>query len=284
ENSADLSAQESNHTPRHLSEKAVIEFAGNRETLESKRIEFEEMQSKLEALDRELIEKDTIIASSRQDTQTQESESSVLLKRQLDQTRDELHYYYRKYQELKLAGPADTRESYAPHRTDIGADNANADGTTTIDLRSYVNGTGWHHAEEIGRWAGASLSSTVKIPALEKGKYRLTVRVVDAMAVDILYGTTLTFNGAPLKGAVTILSEMGGRLAPLRRLKARLNSIEKPFPATVSAIIQPAFVHSDKGNLVSIESPRAIRPESLGEVDDRELSSCIQSVMVQRLD
>ncbi|MHA7898271.1 MAG: hypothetical protein ACX94B_00295 [Henriciella sp.] len=283
ENSADLSAQSASYSARSLSEQALEELSTSKVALEEKHKEAEGLVTQVEALDRQLAQQQVKIGLLEEGSELHESENTELLRRQLDQTREELHHYYRQFFELKSRVGEANNTGHTSEAAGPETGSPQVPDLLSIDMRSYINGTGWHHAEEQGRWAGASLTSTIQTPALASGKYKIEVTIVDAMSLDILRNTKLSFNGTPLNSSLKILSNMGGRLAPLRRLKAHINATEKPFPAIISAFVDRTQLKSGQANILAIESPRTIQPDAEGGLDDRSLSSCIRTVTVNRV-
>ncbi|NQY38660.1 MAG: hypothetical protein HRT80_01030 [Henriciella sp.] len=278
ENSADLPMSLSAYSRRGLASKAHKELDENLTGLD-------QAQSNLLDAHREIDQLNQSLEVERREREALEAAAAEahvpqLLEKQLEQVREELHLYFNKYNELKaqIAAGEVSGSIGAFARTALPIAS-----TLQIDLKSYIDGDGWHHAEDQGRWAGASLSSTLRLPDLEAGKYTVSVRIVDTMALDILRGMSLTLNGAPLNANLKILSDMGGRLAPLRRAKAHASNIEKPLPATLSATIEPIQIRIRDDNILGIVSPRAVYPPSVHGHDDRLLSCCIESVSFHRV-
>lgn len=284
ENSADLPMSMSAYSRRGLTGKAHRELDENQTGLNEAQSNLLNAHREIDQLTQSLQRSQELLETERREKETLElaaAEAHVpqLLEKQLEQVREELHLYFNKYNELKMQvatgdvaiiGPAAARsQPIAP--------------PVHIDLKSYIDGEGWHHAEDQGRWAGASLSSTLRLPDLDPGKYTVSVRIVDTMALDILRGMSLTLNGGPLKASLKILSDMGGRLAPLRRAKAHASNIEKPLPATLTATIEPNQIRIRDDNFLGIISPRAVYPPSVHGQDDRLLSCCIESVSFHRV-
>ena len=284
ENSADLPMSLSAYSRRGLASKAHKELDENLNGLDQAQTDLLSAHREIEQLNQSLQRSQDLLKTERREKEALEAAAAEahvpqLLEKQLEQVREELHLYFNKYNELKAqiaagevaanVGPAAPAKPIAP--------------TLQIDLKSYIDGEGWHHAEDQGRWAGASLSSTLRLPDLEAGKYTVSVRIVDTMALDILRGMSLTLNGAPLNASLKILSDMGGRLAPLRRAKAHASNIVKPLPATLSAIIEPTQIRIRDDNVLGIISPRAVHPPSVHGHDDRLLSCCIESVSFHRV-
>lgn len=277
ENSADLPANMSARTRRGLTSSAYRELSENLGGLDEAQDKLLASQREIDQLSKDARAKDEIIEA--QERAASEAHVPQLLEKQLEQVREELHLYFNKYHELKAQ--TDAAQSHNP---------AFGGGLTPpiappqrIDLKSYIDGEGWHHAEDHGRWAGAALSSTLRLPDLDQGKYRVSVRIVDTMALDILRDMTLSINGSQLNTQLKILSDMGGKLAPLRRAKAHASGVEKPLPATLSAVIEPTQLRVNDTNILSIDSPRAVHPPSSHGQDDRLLSCCIESVTFDRV-
>lgn len=67
--------------------------------------------------------------------------------------------------------------------------------TFAVNLRDPVVGENWHAAECDGRWTGAETPSSLLIPALTPGVYRVELEVVGSMA-NMLEGTSLEVNGS----------------------------------------------------------------------------------------
>ena len=95
-----------------------------------------------------------------------------LLQLQLHQVQEELEHYFLQYQKtIKVKPPTELLEYFA------------------IDFRQQVDGSNWWHAEHDGRWAGPSLESNIRLPALKTGLYQLNIEIVDLITPDILKKT-----------------------------------------------------------------------------------------------
>ena len=206
------------------------------------------------------------------------------LSSRLLQTQAELERYFNKYQELKQNsdGPKDV-EAVPVLTPPRAVGNASLRSSTNTDLvvdfREYIEGNGWYGAEAQGRWAGPALRSDLHLPPLAAGSYGLSLKVIDAMSLDILYGLKLRMNGRELGLRFHLLSDMGGKLAPLRRIKARVQQIERPFPVLIQARINPTDFDEDRARqLFSVVSPRVVSPASAGQTDDRKLSICVETL------
>lgn len=68
-----------------------------------------------------------------------------------------------------------------------------------IDMRGDITGANWWHTEPTGRWAGPQNQSSVQVPALGHGKYRLEISVVSEIDAGIIDGMRTSFNGSALQ-------------------------------------------------------------------------------------
>lgn len=71
-------------------------------------------------------------------------------------------------------------------------------GSLVLDMRAQISGRNWYEAEGDGRWAGPGLESTLVVPALRLGRYRLAVHVVDEILPGAIDNLVLLVNGAPV--------------------------------------------------------------------------------------
>ena len=95
-----------------------------------------------------------------------------LLQLQLHQVQEELEHYYVQYQKTIEVKPLTELLEYF-----------------AVDFRQQVDGSNWWHAEHDGRWAGPSLESNIRLPALKTGLYQLNIEIVDLITPDILKKT-----------------------------------------------------------------------------------------------
>ncbi|MFN7139444.1 MAG: hypothetical protein ACK4UN_08905 [Limisphaerales bacterium] len=68
-----------------------------------------------------------------------------------------------------------------------------------VDMRGDITGANWWHAEPSGRWAGPENQSSIQVPALGHGKYRLEISVVSEIDGGIIDGMHTSFNGTVLR-------------------------------------------------------------------------------------
>lgn len=285
ESSADLPAQlQHGSAPDAL--KAQQEYTDVRQkaaSADSLAMQNSELMDRLNKVMEELQQK-ADVSEHEQDLE----EENQLLRMQLNQVQEELEHYFSKYQEMNTAHAqgSGTQNVAGDHgKTNRKPFRVNEAGPASVelDMRSIVEGEGWHPPEAHGRWAGQSLRSSVRFPALEAGSYRATIEIVDAMSVDLAKGLKLEFNGHAIVGKLKILSNMGGRLAPLRRIKADLQQVEKPYPAEIVAHIPASLINpQEMSNRLELVSEDAVSPASQGGQDSRKLSICVKSIRLDR--
>ena len=144
-----------------------------------------------------------------------------------------------------------------------------------------VEGAGWHDAEVLGRWAGDGDCATLTLPPLAAQDARLSITIVDTMTLDHLEGLNIRINDNRLSTRLIRFSEVGGRLAPLRRFKARVQRVAKPLPAKLVAELPARFISSGgSSNQLTLEYPKPVSPTKFGSADGRKLSVCVQSISV----
>ncbi|MBO6688689.1 MAG: hypothetical protein JJ931_00865 [Henriciella sp.] len=282
QNSADIAIGASSNSNRGLSEKAIEEQLAMRAETGAQIATIGSQHAKIAELERQIAEHETRIQQLLENAETRTDANSTLYKRQLDQVRDELHYYYSKYSELS-APAASGRVMNEPASSNTQSPSAHAS-SVLIDLGSFVDGAGWHQPEERGRWAGAESRSTCNIPALRPGKYRVTARILDSMGLEILRSMKIELNGVNLNARLKILCDMGGRLAPLRRAKAGFNNVENPFPASLVASIRAHNLSNSGPNELAIISELVRSPSAVSGDDDRLLSCFFENIEIVRVD
>lgn len=257
-----------------------------------------ELERRLEQAVRELDEAKNIEASAaahfNEEPQATNEELVAeidVLHSQLAQTQSELTRYFSKYQDLKRSGinaPQPVVQHPDPIQPEIGSVPAAKRSPETpkmlIDFRSFVDGTGMYHPEPQGRWAGPLNRSDIQLKDLEPGHYDVTLRVIDAMSVDILYGVKLALNGRELETKIKVFSDIGGRLAPLRRLKATVQKHKRPFPVDFSCRLRPEYFNQQNLTQVfSILCPGVKSPSVDGAEDSRRLSICVRSLELSEI-
>jgi hypothetical protein len=132
-----------------------------------------------------------------------------------------------------------------------------------VDMRREIDGKNWYAAESDGRWAGPERLSTIRLPAMGAGKYRLEIEVVDAIDPAILrnmevslFGERVTLGRAGRSYPTIISGDAVGRSAP----GAKTWEVQFRF----SGVISPAEHGSDDKRLLAVRI-RSIRLRLLDE-------------------
>lgn len=191
-------------------------------------------------------------------------EENELLKLQLEQLREELDYQIMRYSEP----PAEfERREYS--NTDLGVPIPPSDDPSDedifIDFRHYIEGLNWHGPEHDGRWGGPELYSAVKLPTIDPGTYKMTIRIVGAMSREILDKT---------KYVIKIPKGTSGSL-----LKKRINDHGDSESYPVEVVLYFSFDGPASGRPdLLILCPKAMSPSDRGEPDSRVLTIRIASV------
>ena len=76
--------------------------------------------------------------------------------------------------------------------------------------------------------------------------YRMSVRITDGMSLSILENLQVSLNDRRLSISIEKFCDLGGVLAPLRRLKADMTNVEKPYPVLVVANIPKSFIDESR--------------------------------------
>jgi hypothetical protein len=131
-----------------------------------------------------------------------------------------------------------------------------------VDMRREMDGKNWYAAESDGRWAGPETISTIRLPAMGHGKYKLEIEVVDAMDPAILHGMEVS-----LCGERVTLSKAG-----------------RSYPTIISG---DAVRHSAPGAKtweVQFRFSGLVSPAEHGSDDKRLLAVRIRSIRLRLLD
>ena len=186
-------------------------------------------------------------------TNAELSEENDLLLEQLHQVQEELENYYLKYQELSqgktlMASAVDSPWEYS-HLI------------LSLDLRQEFEGVNWYHAEHDGRWAGPGNLSTIILPVLSAGTYRLELDVVDAIATDILSNIEIFVNGTAIE----------------------INHDWDEYPALIRGDFSVTIQSHNEPSMISLRFPRLISPADSGSDDTRHLAIRIGKVRIERV-
>jgi hypothetical protein len=134
---------------------------------------------------------------AKQSTERQ-AQGNELLLLQLHQVQEELEHYFLQWQELSAKDDSAARATTFINRFW----RKHQPSEIVIDFRDEIEGYNWYDAELDGRWAGPGKVSTVKLPALRKGRYELYLDIVDAQAPEIITDMDMSLNGNPLQTTV----------------------------------------------------------------------------------
>ncbi len=130
-----------------------------------------------------------------------------------------------------------------------------------IDMRGDITGANWWHTEPTGRWAGPENQSSVQVPALGHGKYRLEISVVSEIDAGIIDGMRTTFNGSAL---------------PLERKG-------KDFPCELVAEVDVPESYRLPFWSIKFEFGKLKTPRENGLPDDRRLAIMLDHIRLTRL-
>jgi hypothetical protein len=217
------------------------------------------------------------LASLRAKMNASEKENELLLL-QLQQVQEELEHYFLKYTEMQqqpanapASRPAPPAASPAP---------APVRGQTTIDMRHVIDGTNWHNAEHDGRWAGPGPTSSIRLPALPAGRYRLELEIVDAILPEIARATGVRVNGTPVKTRMHSLGRLDGAMAPLKHAYLTYYKRRPIYPLLVKGEFTIGDGAGDSPSRLELDFPRTVSPASTGGTDSRHLAIRLRQVRV----
>ncbi len=207
-------------------------------------------------------------------------EENELLLLRLRQAQGELQTYFKKYQNLvKARAAADggaveasEKQKKKPGQAPGVAKTPSPQASAHVDFRRLIDGENWYYAEHDGRWAGPNRESSLRLPAMQAGQYRLEIAVVDAMAPDILYGMVVSLEGQPLK-----LRSSDGKLGPWGGLLRWWNKKQK-YPVLLSAQVHIGPGEAGRALRLDFRFPRTISPATRGSDDMRELAVRVREV------
>jgi len=266
ENSADVNSDQTLKQSA-LSEAAIEEYR----RLEARIIEMEDKLS-----NNELIAEGQQYQVALSKNKQLAAENKLVLA-QLHQVQEELEFYFKKTLQLEenanLKPGHPVEKTLASNGPTLFAKNVKSAQDVTLDFANFINGSGWHNAEDTGRWSGPSTTSTIYVRKLEPTAYKMEVRILDGMSPTMLDKLQIYVGGQELKTSLRKLSDMRGPLAPLRRIKANMKHLEKPYPAIISATIPKTLIDPEK-NVQTFEFvvPNVQQPIDTSNGDTRDLS------------
>ena len=213
-------------------------------------------------------------AQKRLEEQGNENELLLL---QLHQVQEELEHYFRKFQEIasEKAPKKPAQSAFAKPQP-----KAARASETLIDMRHFIDGQNWFSAEHDGRWAGPLNVSTISLPKLPEGHYRLELDVVDAVAPDIVRNLKLSVNGAPLKVKQKNASGLDGPLAPFKRAYITYYKKGQVYPLLLTSDLYVEEREANSRLSLEFEFPELISPVTLGSHDTRELAIRLRQIKI----
>ena len=179
----------------------------------------------------------------------QATQEVLVLRRQLQRAREEI-----------LGMTENAAPSQQQDQSGAAPNNKSGNPDYYFDMRAAINGENWLPAGPEGRWAGPETVSTLKLPRLPKGKYRIVFGVLSAMAVDIFKDMKIAVNGAPLPVSHKNSNSRRAGLALLG--KARGNQVT--FPTTLEGTLTIDDRAASEGVTLRLTFPRTIAPKSQG--------------------
>ena len=224
-------------------------------------------------------------SASKAEVEEARQENELLLL-QLHQVQEELEHYFHKYQEAQSNGvrTPDAVSASSPAAHPAADDPAKASPATAkpvvIDMRHFIDGQNWHSAEDDGRWAGPGRQSTLRLPRLEKGRYRFDIDIVDAMAPEIVRNMRVSFNGSPIAVKRESMDTLTGALAPLRRVYHLHYKGRLLYPLRLSGVVDIDEDKSQGPLQIEFEFPDTISPASRGQNDSRSLAARLKQVSI----
>lgn len=205
----------------------------------------------------------------------EQKQENELLLLQLHQVQEELEHYFLKYQEATQSGSqTDDEEKEAIEAKKPDAVSAK---DVVVDMRQFIDGDNWYYAEHDGRWAGPGKSSNLHLPALDEGRYRLELDIVDAIATEVIKNMKVSLDGKSLK-----IAGGKGQLGPWAPIFALFRKKLK-YPLLLTSQIQIGAGDADKNHILEFSFPKTISPASQGSDDMRELAVRLRQVKLFRM-
>ena len=243
------------------------------------------LQDRIAELEAELSRdgKDSAELISLKSKLKQGEEENKLLSLQLQQVQEELENYFHKYQELRNTPTAATSANKV--RASSGIPKASSDeaaNSTEVDLRQVIDGENWYYAERDGRWAGPDTISTLRLPAMTRGSYRVTLDIADAIAPDVLRGMQVSVNGTPLQISLKSLGKIDGRLGSLKKIYVTQYKRDQMFPVRASGQLEIDDEKAGKPLRMELKFPKVISPAERGYADSRRLAIRLRSVHINQ--
>ena len=131
-----------------------------------------------------------------------------------------------------------------------------------IDMRTEITGGNWWRPEPDGRWAGPENESSLLIPALGAGRYRVEIDVVDEIERGIIDDISFTFNREPVA----------------------LNREGHGLPASLTAEVDVAEAYRFPFWSLKFSFSRLASPAQFGSPDQRMLAIRVKSVRLIKVE
>ncbi|HWJ70439.1 MAG TPA: hypothetical protein VNS79_10375 [Sphingobium sp.] len=208
-----------------------------------------------------------------------------LLLLQLHQVQEDLEYYFGEYRNLRAAQEGGASGLLVASASPLGKNvlaATRAAGSIIIDMRHVISGKNWYGPEGDGRWSGPETHSTLQVPFLGSGRYRLDVDIVGAMSKNIVRGMSVSVNGRSVSLFHRWLGQKSGALAFMKRVYLNYYKKRPLYPIRISGIID---VEQNVGGSSQIDFhfPDAISPVDQGGQDDRSLTVRLSQVIITPL-
>lgn len=266
-------------------EKTAAALRQDKERLTSEKGKLASEKEKLTGEKEKLARDSAATANLRTEAEGAKKENELLLL-QLHQVQEELEHYFLKYRDLQAKGdgssdgaPAAASATQAAAGMKDGPVPTEAQ-PTVIDMRYFIDGQNWHNAEDDGRWAGPDRRSTLRLPKLGKGRYRLEIDIVDAMSPEIVRQMRISLNGAPVAMTRRSMDSLAGMLAPLKRAYLVHYKRQQLYPLRFSGVVD---IDGEAGRTplqIEFDFPDTVSPASRGEADSRNLAIRLKQVAI----
>lgn len=131
-----------------------------------------------------------------------------------------------------------------------------------LDMRCDLTGSGWHEAEEDGRWAGSESHASLSLPALGTGEYLMELFVIAESDAGIIDSMQTHFN----------------------RYSVLLARIGEGFPCKLTAIVKVLETYKLPFWTIKFELQRTVSPSEHGSEDYRKLAIKLERVRFTKID
>ncbi len=209
---------------------------------------------------------------------------AALAQLKISTLQSELKYYFRLYHNAisnshnETALPTTNATNRSPRRMNETPANA-----IIVDLRGVIDGDNWYSPETQGRWAGPAQCSSVRIPNIEAGHYKIYIDIVDAIDDDIIKNFQLLVDDKVINLRSVIQHDMDGSFVWARRLKSKLRQ-HRPYPIRFFGVCKIQSDDATRDIQLALKFPYTKSPASRGDNDGRELTACLSQITLERVD